>query len=124
MKAIALPKDGQMDFKFNIDKRGEAILRIATIPTNASNGGATRYAVSIDGENPQVISLNEPYRSDGWKQQVMRGQAVHSVRVYLDWGSHTLSIKALDPNIIVDQWMIDYEAERKFYLFPIQPALK
>ena len=124
MKAIALPKDGQMDFKFNIDKRGEAILRIATIPTNASNGGATRYAVSIDGENPQVISLNEPYRSDGWKQQVMRGQAVHSVRVYLGWGSHTLSIKALDPNIIVDQWMIDYEAERKFYLFPIQPALK
>jgi hypothetical protein len=124
MKAIALPKDGQMDFKFNIDKRGEAILRIATIPTNASNGGATRYAVSIDGENPQVISLNEPYRSDGWKQQVMRGQAVHSVRVYLDWGSHTLSIKALDPNIIVDQWMIDYEADRKFYLFPIQPALK
>jgi hypothetical protein len=124
MKAIALPKDGQMDFKFNIDKRGEAILRIATIPTNASNGGATRYAVSIDGENPQVIPLNEPYRSDGWKQQVMRGQAVHSVRVYLGWGSHTLSIKALDPNIIVDQWMIDYEAERKFYLFPIQPALK
>lgn len=124
MKAIALPKDGQMDFKFNIDKRGEAILRIATIPTNASNGGATRYAVSIDGENPQVISLNEPYRSDGWKQQVMRGQAVHSVRVYLGWGAHTLSIKALDPNIIVDQWMIDYEADRKFYLFPIQPALK
>jgi hypothetical protein len=124
MKAIALPKDGQMDFKFNIDKRGEAILRIATIPTNASNGGATRYAVSIDGENPQVISLNEPYRSDGWKQQLMRGQSVHSVRVYLGWGSHTLSIKALDPNIIVDQWMIDYEADRKFYLFPIQPALK
>lgn len=124
MKAISLPKNGQLDYTFNIDKRGEAILRVAVIPTHSTDRGDIRFSVSIDGNEPQVFSLKEPYRSEGWKQQVMRGQAVRAMRVYLGWGTHTLSIKALDPHIIVDQWMIDYDAERKFYLFPILPALR
>lgn len=124
MKAISLPKNGQLDYTFNIDKRGDAILRVALIPTHATNQADIRFAVSIDGNEPQVFSLKESNHSEQWKQQVMRGQAVQAMRVYLGWGTHTLSIKALDPHIIVDQWMIDYDADRKFYLFPILPALR
>ena len=124
MKAIALPKDGQLDYNFNIDKRGDAVLRVAVIPTHSTEQGDIRFAVSIDGGEAQVFSLKAPDRSDGWKQQVMRGQAVCTMHTYLGWGAHTLSIKALDPHIIVDQWMIDYDADRKFYLFPVQPALR
>lgn len=35
-------------------------------------------------------------------------------------GQHTLTIKALDDHIVVDQWMVDYKADRKFYLFPVE----
>ena len=124
MKAISLPKGGQLNYQFNIDKRGEAVLRVAVIPTQANDHGDIRFSVSIDGGEPTVFSLKEPYRSERWKEQVMRGQAVRTLPVYLGWGSHTLTIKALDEHIIVDQWMIDYEPDRRFYLFPIEPALK
>ena len=33
-------------------------------------------------------------------------------------GKHTLKIKALDDHIILDQWMIDYKKDRKFYVIP------
>ncbi|MBQ3946463.1 MAG: hypothetical protein II670_12785, partial [Alphaproteobacteria bacterium] len=64
----------------------------------------------------------EPYRSERWKQNVLRGQAIREVKTYLGWGTHTLKIKALDEHIIVDQWMVDYDPEREFYLFPIEPT--
>ena len=70
--------------------------------------------------DPMVYSLKEKFRSEGWKQNVLRGQAIRELKVNLKSGNHTLKIKALDPHIVVDQWMIDPNVSRKFYLFPIE----
>ena len=71
----------------------------------------------------QIFTLKEPFRSEQWKQNVLRGQAVKSFHLLLEKGTHTLEIKALDEGIILDQWMIDYNLNRKFYMFPIEPAI-
>jgi hypothetical protein len=34
-------------------------------------------------------------------------------------GLHRLVIRAIDNHVVVDQWMIDRDATRKFYLFPV-----
>ncbi|MDE6510645.1 MAG: hypothetical protein K2L00_00920, partial [Muribaculaceae bacterium] len=78
-----------------------------------------RFSVSIDGTPPSEFSLKEPFRSEQWKQNVLRGQAIRNVPVSLKPGKHTLEVKALDDNIVIDQWMWDPDPDRRFYLFPV-----
>ena len=119
MKAVSLPKGSSLSYSFVSDQEAPAILRIALIPTHPHDKGDVRYAVSIDGGNETVISIKEAYNSEQWKKNVLRGQSVKSIDISLTRGEHTLSIRALDDNIILDQWMIDFNKKRKHYLFPI-----
>lgn len=120
MNAVALPKDGELMYEFTSDEEGMAELRIALIPTQPNDKGDLRFCVAVDGGTPTIFSLKEKFRSEGWKQNVLRGQAVKTLNIdNLSKGYHTITIKALDPHIVVDQWMIDYNIGRKFYLFPV-----
>ena len=69
-----------------------------------NDNGDLRYSVSIDGGEPTVFSLKEPFRSEEWKQNVLRGQALREQRVHLSAGQHTLTIRALDAHIVFDQF--------------------
>lgn len=120
MNAVAIPKNGTLTYNFTTDRDGYAVLHTAMIPTQANDNGDLRYSVSIDGGEPTMYTLKEPFRSEVWKQNVLRGQARRELKLNLTKGNHTLTIKALDEHIIADQWMIDYNANRKFYLFPIK----
>ncbi len=120
MKAVAISKGASLTFRFQTVKSGRAVLRTAMIPTQANDKGDIRYSVSIDGATPTVYTLKEPYRSEGWKNNVLRGQALRTLDVILPQGSHTLTVTAIDDHIIMDQWMIDYCKDRKFYVFPVR----
>lgn len=119
MNAVALTKGSSIGYDFEVVEGGEGVVRVAVIPTHAIDGRDVRFSVSVDGGSPVVFSLKEPFRSEQWKQNVMRGQTVRSVPVTLAGGKHSLEIKALDDNIVIDQWMWDPEPDRRFYLFPI-----
>ncbi len=121
MNAVSLPKDGSLSYSFSTSKDSNAVLRVALIPTQPNDKGDLRFSVSVDGADPTVFSLKEPFRSERWKVNVLRGQAVRELKLdALKAGNHTLVIKALDPHVLVDQWMIDYNPNRKFYLFPVK----
>lgn len=121
MKAVSLSKGDSLVYRITTEKLDSAILRIALIPTQPLDGGELRFSVKVDGGIFCVFSLKEPFRSETWKLSVLRGQALKSlVLPRLAAGEHTLVVKALDDNIIVDQWMIDPNPGRRFYLFPIQ----
>lgn len=119
MQAVALPKGGRLTYQFNTQRRGQAVLHVAVIPTQAADHGDIRFAVSIDGGEKKIFSLKEPFRSERWKLQVLRGQAVREMQQYVGMGTHTLEIEALDDRIIVDQWLLDYNLKRQFYRFPL-----
>lgn len=120
MHAVTLPKNGSLSYSFETEKEGDAILRIALIPTQPNDKGDLRFSVSVDGAKPTVFSLKEPFRSEQWKLNVLRGQAIRELLLEkLKSGSHTLVVKALDHHVVVDQWMIDYDKNRQFYLFPV-----
>ena len=119
MRAVSLPKGDTLSYDFSTSKEGDAVLRIAVIPTQPNDKGDLRFSVSIDGGVPAVFSLKEPFRSERWKKNVLRGQAVRELPLSgLKTGNHKLVVKALDEHIIVDQWMVDHDPKRKFYLFP------
>ncbi len=104
MNAVALPKDGRLVYRFEVEKAGDYTLQTALIPTQPNDNCDLRYSVSIDGGEPTVFSLKEPFRSEEWKQNVLRGQALREQRVHLSAGQHTLTIRALDAHIVFDQF--------------------
>ena len=120
MQAVALPKGCELTYDFEVppstgESLGDAYLYTAMIPTQPSDRGDLRYEVGIDDQPRTVISLKEPYRSEQWKKNVLRQQALKRTPVRLTTGKHQLHIKALDDHIIVDQWMIDFTKDRLFY---------
>lgn len=119
MKAVSIAKGASISFDFSVEKSGGAVLRTAVIPTQANDKGDIRYAVSIDGGTPTVYSLKEPYRSERWKKNVLRGQSLRHQDINITSGRHTLTVTALDDHIIMDQWMIDFRKDREFYVFPV-----
>lgn len=122
MAAVSLPKGQSVSYAFDWQGGTEALLRIALIPTQPNDKGDLRFSVSIDGGAPQVFSLKEGFRTERWKQNVLRGQAVRTLPVTLSPGSHRLTVTALDPHVVLDQWMLDTNRERQFYVFPIAPS--
>ena len=119
MRAVNLPKGGELVYEFETQQAGQATLYTAMIPTQPSDKGDLRYSVQIDDQKAVVISLKEKYRSEFWKLSVLRGQALKQTVVRLGRGHHTLRIKALDDHIVADQWMLDFKKHRQFYVIPI-----
>ncbi len=119
LMAVPLSKGESVRYRFSVEQEGEAVLYTAMIPTQPNDKGDLRYSVAIDDGEPVVISLKEKYRSEFWKQSVLRGQALKKTPVSLSKGPHTLTVKALDDHIIFDQWMVDFKKDRQFYLIPV-----
>ena len=122
MNAVALPKGAELSYRFDVADEGEYLLTIAMIPTQPNDSGDLRYTVTFDDGAPTVYSLKESFRSEPWKQNVLRQQALRQSKVSLSKGTHTLVIRALDEHIVVDQWMLDPKPGRQFYLIPVKPA--
>ena len=123
MKAVALPKDAELVYKFDVKKRMDALLYVAAIPTHSIDGGNVSFSVQLDNFTPMTFNIDETGNTDRWKENILRQQVVNTMQIFLSWGTHTLRIKALTDNVIIDQWMIDHEPDRKFYMFPLQGAL-
>ena len=123
MNATAVSKGGELVYEFSCNNEGDAMLYTAMIPTQPSDKGDLRYSVQIDDREPVVISLKEKYRSEFWKLSVLRGQALKETPVKVSKGRHTLRLKALDDHIVADQWMLDFNLGRKFYVIPAGQSL-
>lgn len=66
-----------------------------------------RVSVSIDRAEPVVCQMKEIFNSKEWKFDHWRGQSLKNFYVTLSSGNHTIEIKALDDNVIIDQWVVD-----------------
>lgn len=120
MNAVNIPKDNALVYEFESIYEGDAVLYTAMIPTHPNDKGDLRFQVQLDDQQPIVISLKEPYRSEPWKQNVLRCQALKKAPINISKGQHTLKVKALDNHIIMDQWMIDFNPDLQFYMIPTQ----
>lgn len=75
--------------------------------------------MSIDRAEPVICQLKEVYNSKDWKFDLWRGQTLKSFYVTLPGGTHNVTIKALDDNVMIDQWVLDYDVDREYYVFPV-----
>lgn len=119
LKAIDLYKDDVLTYNFQSGVVG-GVLCLAFIPTHAIDNGSLQCSVSIDGSTPRTIVVTDGSHADRWADGVLRGQAIVTLPVSLSSGNHTLTIKALSDHVVLDQWMIDKDVDRQFYIMPIR----
>lgn len=117
LKAVKIQQGGLLTYQFSADE-GTAELRLALIPTHGRRGVPMTLSVSIDGAAPDTLQVTNAVGTETWKQGVLRGQIVVRHGIQLSAGTHNLTIRALNEPVILDQWMIDYNKDRRFYVFP------
>ena len=81
-------------------------VELRLLPTHAVEGDALRIRVTFDGQQSPVTDYETHGRSEEWKQNVLRGQALRDLPINLSAGRHTMTIHALDSHIVVDQWQL------------------
>lgn len=121
-QAVSLSKGKRNALTYRIltTSSGDAIIRTCLLPNHPVNGNDIRYAISVDNGKPQVVSFKTEFRSEDWKKNVLRNQSVNVTYHKLNKaGEHTITIYALDDGVILDQIMLDFEADRKFYTIPL-----
>lgn len=106
MNAVAMSEGDTLTYQFEVSQAGDYVLTTALIPTHPVNSGDLRFSISIDGSTPIVYSLKEPFRSERWKQNVLSGQTERETAVHLPAGKHRFVIRALDDNIVMDNWQL------------------
>lgn len=119
--AVRLPSGGSLAYRFRSDDMAGA-LRVAVIPLESADG-AQAMTASIDGREltPSAESLLPA------DEAARRGQQIAVYPVRLSAGSHTLRLQAKAASadgsssaVVIDQWMLDPDAGRHFYAFPVK----
>ena len=118
-KAVKLPKGATLNYTFYSRNGGDARFTLAVIPCYLENVKNMRVSVSIDRAEPVVCQMKEIFNSKEWKFDHWRGQSLKNFYVTLSSGNHTIEIKALDDNVIIDQWVVDFDVDREYYVFPV-----
>ena len=119
-KAVVLPKGKEIRYEINTVSSGDVLIRVGLVPNHAVVGGDKRYEISVDGASPVIVSSKVIVRSEKWKNNVLRNQALcQSVHNINTPGRHSVIIKALDEDMIFDQLMLDFDRERHFYQIPV-----
>lgn len=109
-KAAEIRKGDALTFYFGNLKTDLLEVDIRLLPNHPVQGDKLRISVSLDGAEPEVIAYETEGRSEEWKENVLRNQAIRKIVLPVSGKkSHQLVIKALDEWVILDQIML-YEA--------------
>ena len=103
-KAVMLEKNKELSFDFGECPGDSVEVEIRLLPNHPIHGGQLRFSVSIDKKNSQTVSYETQGRSEEWKENVLRNQAIRRVVLPVKKRKkHNLTIKALDEGVVIDQ---------------------
>jgi hypothetical protein len=84
---------------------------------NAPNG--LQFAVSIDNETPQIVSLNKEDNTGVWNSWVANNIIIKTTRHFISKpGKHTIKYWVIDPGIILQKLVVDFGGLKPAYLGP------
>lgn len=106
-KAAEIRKGDALTFSFGNLKTDSVEVDIRLLPSHPVHGDKLRFSVSLDGAEPEVIAYETKGRSEEWKENVLRNQAIRKIVLPVSGRKlHQLVIKALDEGVILDQVML------------------
>ncbi|MBC7947347.1 MAG: glycosyl hydrolase 115 family protein [Chitinophagaceae bacterium] len=107
----------RLEYEFYIFTGSSAAVSVYTLPTHPLNNKLSmRYGVSVDDGPVTIVDFRTFGRSEEWKQNVLSNRAVRKVQLpFLEKGSHTLKIYAIDPGVVLDEVRIDLGGMKNAY---------
>jgi len=106
--AISLSKNSSVEYEFNTSLADSIKLEVALAPNHPVDGNLIRFEILVNGKSVKVIDYHTVDRDEEWKNNVLTNHALRSVKVKMpkQTGSkslNTVTIKALDEGIVLDQ---------------------
>lgn len=119
-----------LEYEFYTYSNGEFEINAFFSPTlnfhNAENG--LQYAISVDDEKPQVISINSEDKNTGagiWNKWVAENIIVKKTKHSIaSPGKHTLKYWFVDPGVVLQKLVVDFGGMRPSYLGPPETLKK
>lgn len=106
-------------YEVDVSGSGEAALLMGFVPNHSPNGEPLICQVQINGGQPGQVTLNAKIKSDDWRTNVLRNQTLKKIPVSISRpGKCTIIVTAPQGAIMLDQLMIDFAKDRKFYEIP------
>ncbi len=105
--AVALGRGAGLGYGFGPLEADSVDVELRLLPSHPVEGGSLRVSVSLDGSSPVEVPYQTHGRSEEWKENVLRNQAVRRLRLPLGGGgSHLLEIAAMDEGVVLDQVLV------------------
>ena len=100
-------KAPELTYSFD-SSAGECGVNSLFVPTHRINQGMTlKYAISVDGDDYQVININSESMSNTWRGNVLQGYSKGTTSHKLSGaGKHTIKLKILDPGMVFTEFRI------------------
>lgn len=106
-RAADIGKGDALTFSFGSWRADSVEVDIPLLPNHPVQEGQLRFSVSLDDAEPVVVSYETKGRSEEWKENVLRNQAIRKITLPVaKKKSHKLVIKALDEGVVLDQIML------------------
>ena len=103
-KAAGIRKGSSLTFAFDDYGKDSVEVEIRLLPSHPLDEKQLRFAISVDEAVPQTVSYETKGRSEEWKENVLRNQAIRKVALPINkQASHKLVITALDEGVVLDQ---------------------
>ncbi|MBN2069485.1 MAG: glycosyl hydrolase 115 family protein [Opitutales bacterium] len=109
----------RLQYRVYLNEPGTVTVNVYVSPTlDYEDRGGLRYAVSFDGETPQVVNIHDESFGnwDQWVgENIIKPRSVHHLS---DSGVHTLNIWSVDPGVVFQKIVIETGEPTDTYLGP------
>jgi len=95
-----------LTYQFHTFSAGAATIQMGCLPTHkmTSDHVGCRYAVSLNGDTPQIVDINADEFTAAWSANVLRatanGRSGHTIA---NAGLQTLQVWMIDPGVVLDK---------------------
>lgn len=98
--AISLSKGSSVIYNFKTEDVSSIKIEVALAPNHPVDGKEIRYSIAVDDEPEQIVSFQTVGRSEEWKLNTLRNQAIRTTH---HRSGKSIKITALDEGVIIDQ---------------------
>ncbi len=109
-KAAGVSKGESASYTFKTPELVDSLtLTVKLLPTHPIViGNSLKFSISVDGSTPVVIDYATEGRSEEWKENVLRNQAIRTITVPVsERDSHEITFTALTDGVVLDQIIIN-----------------
>jgi hypothetical protein len=113
-----------VEYDFYTYGKGEFTVQAYFSPTLNFHGleNGMQYAISVDGETPQIISMNKDDKITNnsiWNKWVAENIIIKSSKhIISEPGKHTLKYWMVSPAVVLQKLVLDFGANKQSYLGP------